>query len=324
MIKDTQIEQLRIIRQQNNDFAWLVSDFLNNCPDAITPELIKEVNADGFIPDEMLCKSLLIGLFDLQPESKENDKILVNKYLYKSLKKLNPIEYYHNPYFQNIHIPEVPFQNWKLTHTTYKPYELFVCNDIILTKDFREIPQLGFFTEPFTFPAVHENGREWMAIKPNEIETMRMAISKASGNVITFGLGLGYFAYMVSLKDDVQSITIVERDKNVISLFETFILPQFEHPEKVTIICSDAFLFMKQQMPKSSFNFAFVDLWHDTQDGLPLYLRSKKLEKANAQTTFLYWVEDSLLSAYRWNNFDSIINKSKSYEEICDRLKNGF
>ena len=123
MIKDTQIEQLRIIRQQNNDFAWLVSDFLNNCPDAITPELIKEVNADGFIPDEMLCKSLLIGFFDLQPESKENDKILVNKYLYKSLKKLNPIEYYHNPYFQNIHIPEVPFQNWKLTHTTYKPYK---------------------------------------------------------------------------------------------------------------------------------------------------------------------------------------------------------
>lgn len=321
MIKDTQIEQLRIIRQQNNDFAWLVSDFLNNCPDAITPKLIKEVNADGFIPDEMLCKSLLIGFFDLQPESKENDKILVNKYLYKSLKKLNPIEYYHNPYFQNIHIPEVPFQNWKLTHTTYKPYELFVCNDIILTKDFREIPQLGFFTEPFTFPAVHENGREWMAIKPNEIETMRMAISKASGNVITFGLGLGYFAYMVSLKDDVQSITIVERDKNVISLFETFILPQFEHPEKITIICSDAFLYMEQQMPKVSFDYAFVDLWHDTQDGLPLYLQSKKMEIKNPRTTFLYWVEESLRSAYRWNHFDAIIRESKTYEEVCKKLR---
>ena len=59
-----------------------------------------------------------------------------------------------------------------------------------------------------------------MLITPNEIETMKKSISEATGNVLTYGLGLGYYAYMVSMKENVESVTIVEKDKEIIDLFK--------------------------------------------------------------------------------------------------------
>lgn len=118
----------------------------------------------------------------------------------------------------------------------------------------------------------------------------------ATGCVVTFGLGLGYYAYMVSEKSAVESVTIVEKDSVVISLFKTYILPQFPGKQKVTIIQADAFEYAIHQMPVRKYNYAFVDLWHDVLDGYPLYLEMKKMESLSPETTFLYWIEDSLLS----------------------------
>ena len=45
-----------------------------------------------------------------------------------------------------------------------------------------------------------------------------------------------------------------------------------------------------------SFDFIFVDLWHDASDGLELYLESLKyLHELNA----MYWIEDSIILLYR-------------------------
>jgi spermidine synthase len=140
-----------------------------------------------------------------------------------------------------------------------------------------------------------------MAIKPSEIRSMRKPVSCVSGNVITFGLGLGYYTFMVSQKNEVEHITVVERDSSIIHLFQDYILPQFPHKEKVSIIQSDAFKYMKEQMPKEHFDYAFVDLWHDSSDGLPLYLKARKLAEDIPQTHFLYWVENTLRSAENWN-----------------------
>jgi AraC-like DNA-binding protein len=59
-----------------------------------------------------------------------------------------------------------------------------------------------------------------MSITPNEIVTMREPVARASGRVLTLGLGLGYYAYMVHLKEDVTDVTVVEREQAVIDLFE--------------------------------------------------------------------------------------------------------
>ena len=54
---------------------------------------------------------------------------------------------------------------------------------------------------------------------------MKLPVERAKGKVLTFGLGLGYFAYMCSLKEEVESVTVVEKDKSVIKLFNEIILP---------------------------------------------------------------------------------------------------
>lgn len=315
------IQTLQNIRQRNNTFLWLVSNYLTDNPRAISKEIMQEMNEDGILPDEMLYSALLAGFFNLNPEESQDDRILNDEYVRPAVKQCYPEEYKNNSYYKNICIPELTIRSWNFTHTTYKPYEAFVWNDIVLKNDFREIPQIGFFNEEFSFPAVHENGREWMAIKPSEIETMKCAIEKVSGKVVVFGLGLGYFPYMISLKNTVESITIVERDENVIRLCKDFIFPQFSEKNKINIVQSDAFAYL-DKMDSHDFDYAFVDLWHDVSDGLPLYVRTKKYERKFPQTRFLYWVEDSLLSAVRWNKFDEIIQTSSSIEAIRERLSN--
>jgi len=54
------------------------------------------------------------------------------------------------------------------------------------------------------------------------------------------------------------SITIVERDDEVIQYFKRYILPQFEYQEKVEIISFDAFEYAEKQMPGKDFDYAFI------------------------------------------------------------------
>ena len=74
-----------------------------------------------------------------------------------------------------------------------------------------------------------------MSVTPNEVYTVQPAIDNAKGKVLTLGCGMGYFAYMASLKEEVESITIIELEQDVIDLFENSILPQFENKDKIYI-----------------------------------------------------------------------------------------
>lgn len=208
-----------------------------------------------------------------------------------------------------------------MQHETYEPFELFVRDDLWIQNDFREIPRVGFFEEAFRFPVVKEAGREWMAVKPSEIETMKPAISEVSGRVAALGLGLGYFPFMAARKLEVDRVVVVERDAESIALFEKFILPQFQDPKKIEIVESDAFEFLARTHSAHGFDFVFVDLWHDAFDGLKLYLRTKEFEYKNDSVRFLYWVESSLISAFRWRKFHDVVEKAATFEEVLKELK---
>ena len=289
----------------------MLCDYLNNNPCLITKELMESVNINGSLPEEIVYFALLTGLCGLDTESNERDKQLSNDYLRPAVRKLEPKLYIENPYYRSIEIPKMTVGDWELKYDKYSPYEAFVYDDLRLEPDFKEIPCIGFFNEEFRFPVVMEHDHEWMAIKPNEIKTMQPAIDAVEGNIVTFGLGLGYFTYMASLREKVQSITVVERNNEVIQLFEHYILPQFRQKEKVEIVSADAFEYVRKQMPDRHFDYAFVDLWHDVSDGLELYLRMKKMEYFSCQTKFLYWIEDSLLSRFRWQIFDWVTKRPK-------------
>ena len=128
-----------------------------------------------------------------------------------------------------------------------------------------------------------------MLITPNEIETMKSPIEKAFGDVATYGLGLGYFAFMASEKETVSSVTVVERDEKVIRLFEEHILPQFPHKNKIRIVNEDALVYAQGE---NRHDFVFADIWHDPSDGCDLYLKLKACEREGV--AYEYWIENTL------------------------------
>jgi len=50
----------------------------------------------------------------------------------------------------------------------------------------------------------------------------------------------------------------------------------------------------------------------------------KKKEQRFSQTKFLYWMEESLLSGFRWQLFDWVISHAASYNEIRHGLSKPF
>lgn len=316
------LEAIKRVFDRNDLFLRVVSTYLNKYEKIVTKEIIEEITGGNKELDTTAFSAFLSSAFI---EEHKLERELENDYFIPSVRKLDPLEYESDPYYKNIKIPDKKIENWTLGQQKYAPYEGFIRDDYTVYQNYREVCSIGFFDREFLYPTVYENGVEWMAIKPNEIETMREPIKKARGRVVAFGLGLGYFAYMASLKDDVTSVTVVERDENVIKLFESEILPQFEFGNKIKIVCSDAFDFVCDEKNKGQFDYAFVDLWRDISDGTELYIKMKKLE-LKLGCPFEYWIEKSILLGIRKNLFYAIYESEKSgkntltYEEICDRL----
>lgn len=181
---------------------------------------------------------------------------------------------------------------FELGYASYRPYELFVADDLRAYPDGAVLPVLGYFTRPFAYPVLTENGREWMTATPNEINTIRPMAEAAHGHVLTLGLGLGYFAFHALLNPRVESVTAVERSADAIRLFRERILPAFPHPECLTILQADAFAAAPALYRSGQYDFVFADLWHDAADGLPMYERLKHMEVPGPE--YRYWIEKTL------------------------------
>ncbi len=316
------LETLKARFDKNSLFLRIVATYLNKYEKLVTSDIIEEITGG----DKALCQTAFSAFLSsafIDDHALEME--LQREYFIPSVKRLNPVEYENNPYYKNIKIPDKKVESWTLGWQKYVPYEGFIRDDYTVFPDYREVPSIGFFEEEFAFPTVYENGVEWMAIKPNEIETMKEPIKKAQGRVVAFGLGLGYFAYMASLKSEVTSVTVVERDESVIKLFENEILPQFEHKEKIKIVKSDAFDFLRDKNNAGKFDYAFVDLWRDISDGTDLYIKIRRLEN-KLGCHFEYWIEKSILLGIRKNLFYAIYESEKNgkntltYAEIINRL----
>lgn len=303
-----ELELIRSIQDKNNLVLRQVASYLNNAPCTVTSDLIQEIT-DGNKDFEEYSYAMFLSNIFTDDEKLANT--LLKEYYLKSVKRLNEKEYIENPYYKNVKIPKKQIGKWDLGNQTYKPFEAFIRDDLII-EGYKEIPCIGYFDKEFTFPTVFENDVEWMAIKPNEIETMKEHIDKAKGNVLVYGLGLGYYPYMISLKDDVTKITIVEREESVINLFKEYVLPQFEYKDKITIVRSDAFEYAEKEAQKHNYTFVFTDLWHDVSDGVNLYVKMKQLEKHLPNAMFSYWIEKSILSTIRYEIFDKLYKNAKA------------
>lgn len=100
----------------------------------------------------------------------------------------------------------------------------------------------------------------WMSLSPQEIESQQFGIEGAFGHTVVMGLGMGWFAINVALKDEVTKVTVIERDTEVINLFhESKAMDSLDKSikEKIVIINEDA-LFWKSE---EKVDFLYADIW---------------------------------------------------------------
>ncbi len=344
-----ELEKLIETKYTNMDIADLYLDFLNNYYGNIDEQQIKQIMEKEKLSNTQAF--FLAFLIACQIEIDDAFQRLAKKYELNSIAELDINDYLANPYYKNIKPVKIKNRSWSLEYNDYLPYEGFIYQDIDVDKEeaFIERTRLAFFSKKFPYLVLIQNNKVWMSITPHEINTMKSSIQEAYGQVLINGLGLGYYAYMCSLKDEVKSITIIEKDPSAIDIFKTAILPQFSHPEKVSIIKDDAISY--SATTTEHYDYVFTDLWHDEEDGLPLYLKMLQTEKEG--TKYAYWIEDSLLIMLRRciitlieeqedgktakdyqkanNSLDSIINKLffllndfqiDSYEDVKKLLDN--
>lgn len=291
------IQELVKVHQFNMDFSdGLIRLFFNQA------SLLHNLNRpnQGQTQDtneDSLIKSVIKSKLSKHPLNSQSSNLL-DVAIDEGVKNLQAKTYVTNPFYHHMKMTFQTSGKWQLVQESYKPYQPIICGDVITdaNRHYLDITPIGYFKEPFSFLSLKENDVTWMSLTPFEMETMAIALNSVSGTVVALGLGLGYFASMAAMKTNVKQVIVVEKDKQVIELYTKHIQPFIPHQNKISIFQSDAFAFLNQ---KVFADHIFVDIYRTAQDGLPLYIAFKKIEKKLAKPTWHYWLEDSILGLFR-------------------------
>ncbi|MBQ6519006.1 MAG: hypothetical protein IJI14_09810 [Anaerolineaceae bacterium] len=238
---------------------------------------------------------------------------------------LSADEMMNDPYMKNISVPEVRNGAFCLRKSALTKYDLFVLDNKQADDPYSliNIPVVACMDKDYDYPLLEENGQVWMSIAPNELVTMKDDLDAAEGNVLTFGLGLGYYPYLASLKDNVSHVTVVEKNKSVISLFEKYLLPQMETKDKITIVRDNAFTYLRN-LKDGEFDCCFADIWVDSDD-VDTYLKMKSASFAFEKTRFSFWLESRFIAIISLIMMQIIMN---SYyggpQSYLDSVRRGY
>lgn len=291
-VKNASLDEATPVEIQNDRFMRLMSYYLNDFDTIVKLEDVKEVANIGVDDATAFCYvlSAFLGI-----DARKKDRKFFNDYFLQSIKALDVNDYYSDEYYKTVTFNDESLGDVVLTYKTYAPCQGFVRDDYKFFDDGKVLPLIGFFKTEYRYPAILQNGVEWMTLLPNEINSQKKYIKKARGKVLTYGLGLGYYVFHAAIKPDVESVTVVDVNKNVIDVFCERILPGFPEraKKKIKIVRADAFKFA-ENLKDGDYDYIYADIWRDCGDGRDLYLKFKDSEKFCPSAEFGYWIEDSI------------------------------
>ena len=108
--------------------------------------------------------------------------------------------------------------------------------------------------------ALQRNGDVWMSLSPMELESQAIGVAAARGHVAIMGLGMGWAAAECALDPEVDQVTVIERDPEVIALHRELAL--FDRlpggcGKKVRIVERDAL----EWRPDARVDLLIPDIW---------------------------------------------------------------
>lgn len=107
-----------------------------------------------------------------------------------------------------------------------------------------------------------QNNSTWMSLTPMEIESQQIGVEYARGHVVILGMGMGWSAAMSALHTEVEKVTIVEIDDDVLAMhreLDLFARLPDGAGDKVEIVQADAF----KWKPDSHVDLMMPDIWLD-------------------------------------------------------------
>lgn len=137
-----------------------------------------------------------------------------------------------------------------------------------------------------------------MSLSPFEIESQELACRHAHGDTVVMGLGMGWTAANMALQPAVRKVTVVERDAEVLELFDQCQvlagLPA-SAASKVDLVQADA-LEWKPPMGAPAIDFLFADIWLDIAE--PRTLADVQRMQSNVRAKQVYfWGQELVLGA---------------------------
>jgi len=225
---------------------------------------------------------------------------------------------------QNLYYKAVPLQSSSLheievTSMTFEANKLFNVLSVVddPQKALNDSMVLRALSQPLTTRVLLKNKEVWMMNVPSESMTIDPVASAVSGKVLTFGLGIGYFVFMALHNPHVESVDVVENDKNVIDYFNSYLKPHFPSQEKITIHHGNALDWMSQKL--LPYDHLFVDTYQNDHDGLYWWLQGCERIKQLSYEQVHYWIEPSITSIMRQCILDVMLNKYHQYEGLAQR-----
>ncbi len=151
---------------------------------------------------------------------------------------------------------------------------------------------------PVLLRDAHGDGQTWetwMSLSPHEIESQELGCRYAHGHTAVMGLGMGWVAVNMALNPKVERVTVIERDPEVIELFQRSRalngLPSHA-VAKVRIVLADAL----EWRPDEKVDFLYADIWQSLEE--PRTLEDVRRMQANVRAEKIYfWGQELVISA---------------------------
>lgn len=133
-----------------------------------------------------------------------------------------------------------------------------------------------------------------MSNTPMEEHTNSDFIYRAFGDILIGGLGIGMIILPLQDKEDVKSITIIEKSKDIVDMISN----QLSFNDKVTIINDDIFTYKPKNV---KYDCIYIDIWNYVNSDVyndemkPLknkYRRYLKLKKDSPNRFISCWAEE--------------------------------
>lgn len=246
---------------------------------------------------------------------------------------LSTDDFISNPYHQNIRIEQIEDDNIRLSSETILSNQLFNLSGIIFDKDkeLNDWMMLRALDKPYQATVLMIDQQVWMLDVPGEAHTMDPIARKAHGDILVFGLGIGYYIYMAMLNPQVTSITVIERSSSIIDLFNKHLLPHFPQNISLQIICGDAFDHFHKEVIER-YDHVFVDIYQSSEDGYQM-IEKMLMKYLPTVDKVDFWIENScfeFLPALILLYFEAITFKEDPshddpfYQHMFDKIHQHF